>query len=348
MRTLLLLLLSLTVYFADAQQREAAESLVDEGVKYHDKEDYTAAIAKYDKALEIDKDNLRALTEKSYSFLAQKKYTSAISCCERALETHPGDKGLKYVYINCGTAWDGLDSVDRAVSVYDQGIKQFPKSYLLYFNKGIALHGARRYDEAALCFQQSARLNPKHASSHNALGRIAYMNNRRIPALLSFCRLLILEQQSPRAKEDFDDLQKIVKGNVEKTGKKSITITYNPNLGADSLVDNFNTIDLLLSMESAMDYDKKNKKKSEVELFISKMESVCSMLTETSKKENQGFCWHYYAPYFAEMHKKKLVETFGYIAFSASDDASVKKWIKEHSADIERFYNWSNTFVWDE
>ena len=47
-----------------AQNKADAEKLVDEGVAYHDKGDYDGAISRYDKALELDKDNLLAMTEK--------------------------------------------------------------------------------------------------------------------------------------------------------------------------------------------------------------------------------------------------------------------------------------------
>jgi len=49
-------------------------------------------------------------------------------------------------------------------------------------------------------------------------------------------------------------------------------------------------------METALDYDKKPKKKTEVKKFIEKIELVCSSLKE-SKNENYGFYWDYYVPF---------------------------------------------------
>lgn len=53
-----------------SQNKTAADDLVMEGIELHDNGDYKGAIAKYDKALAIDKDNLFALTEKAYSLLS--------------------------------------------------------------------------------------------------------------------------------------------------------------------------------------------------------------------------------------------------------------------------------------
>ena len=87
---LLLLIFSFWSTVSFAQQQAAAQKLVDEGVAYHDKGDYAGAIAKYDQALQLDKDNLLALAEKAYSLVVLGKNEEAIKYCQRALELHPG------------------------------------------------------------------------------------------------------------------------------------------------------------------------------------------------------------------------------------------------------------------
>jgi hypothetical protein len=94
-----------------------------------------------------------------------------------------------------------------------------------------------------------------------------------------------------------------------------------------------------------MDFDKKYKKETEVERFIRKFGSLCSILSE-SKTKNSGFFWDYYAPYFIEMKEQNLVETFGYIAFASSDNAEVSKWLKEHKNEIGKFLDWSKGYSW--
>ena len=94
-----------------------------------------------------------------------------------------------------------------------------------------------------------------------------------------------------------------------------------------------------------MDFDKKNKKKTEVEQFIRKFETVCASLQET-QKDNYGFFWNYYVPYFIEMKEKNFVEAFAYIAFASSDNPDVAKWLKAHKNDIDNFFEWSKSFEW--
>lgn len=349
--TILLLVFSLFCNTVFGQQNEEAEKLVEQGVAYHDKGDFQGAIDKYDKALQLDKDNLLALAEKAMSLLYLKKNDEAIKCCKRAIKKHQGDKVLQSVYVAYGNAYDGLQKTDKALKIYDEGIKLFPFFYLLHFNKGITLASIKEYDKAILCFQKSSSLNPKHASSQNALARLLKATDKRIPAILVLSRFLILEPQSNRAKDNMTLLQNIIKANVEQTGENAIKINISPAMLGDTTAEgktkenNFSVTDLILSMDAALDYDEKNKNKTEVEQFIRKFETVCVSLKGAQDK-NYGFYWDYYVPYFVEMKDKKFIETFAYIAFATSDYPDVDKWLKEHQKDIEKFYEWSGNFNW--
>lgn len=350
-KIILLLILPLLGNPVFGQQKEEAKKLVEEGIAFYDKDDYEGAINKYDEALQLDKDNLFALAEKAMSLLSLEKYDEAIENCQKAIKKHPGDEALKSVYVTYGTAYDALKEPARSLRIYDKGIKLFPHFYLLYFNKGITLSSVKKFDEAIICFQKSATLNPKHASSQNALGRLLIATEKRIPALLAFSRFLIIEPKTERAKENLSLLLTITKANVEQTGKNSIDININPTLLKNTAADgkakenSFTGTDLILSMDAALDYDNKNKEKTEVEQFIRKFETICASLKET-QKNNYGFYWDYYVPYFLEMKDENLIETFAYIVFSTSGDPDVSTWLNSHQAAINKFYAWSNHFAW--
>lgn len=292
------------------------------------------------------------MTEKAFSLLSLKKYDEAILLCKKSIEKYPDDKGLKTVFVTFGNALDGLKKTDKSVEVYDEGIKMFPEYYQLYFNKGVTLSSVKKYDEALISLQNAVTLNPKHASSHNAIARILYTQEKNIPSLFAFCRFLILEPQSDRAKGNLELLQKIVKANVEQTSKNNISISIDPKMLEDTSSNgkvkenNFSSTALILSMTSALDYDKTNAKKTDVEQFIRKFETVCASVEET-KKNNYGFYWDYYVPYFIELNKKKLLEPFAYIAFASSNNENVSKWLNSHQSEIDKFYEWSINYNWD-
>lgn len=341
------LLFFLFVSGAYAQNPADAKKLVNEGVVLHDKGDYSGAIDKYSKALEVDKDNLLALTEKAMSLNTAGKYDEAINVSKHAISVHPNGE-LENVYVSYANSLDHLKRTDEALKIYDEGIEKFPNYYQLYFNKGICYANSNKPDEAILCFQKSILISPKHAGSLNAIG-ILEMSDHRIPSILAFSRFLIVEPQTSRSKKNLERLKSLFQQGVTQTGEKAINITISSNMLSDSTgikkENDFSQTDLILSMASGLDFDKKNSKKTEVENFIRKFEVICASLEET-KKDNFGFYWQNFAPYFIEMKNKKFIEAFAYIAFVDSASEDVVKWHKKNQGELDKFYNWSKDYNW--
>ncbi|MFN8256296.1 MAG: tetratricopeptide repeat protein [Bacteroidales bacterium] len=124
-----ILLLFVFFYQINAQKKAEAEQLVTEGIKFHDKGDYQAAISLYDRALALDKDNLYALGEKAFSLLMIGNQDECITCCKKAIKVHKGSDRLNNVYVCYGNALDEKGEAEKALKVYDDGIKQFPEFY---------------------------------------------------------------------------------------------------------------------------------------------------------------------------------------------------------------------------
>ncbi|KFF06020.1 tetratricopeptide repeat protein [Flavobacterium reichenbachii] len=344
----LLLLLFFTGAFA--QNKAEAEKLVDEGVELHDKGDYTGAINKYDDALKLDKDNLLALTEKSLTLNASKNYEQGIAACKQAIAKHKNE-GLKNVYVNYGNALDHLKKADEAVKIYDEGIALYPDYYQLYYNKGICLSGLGKDVAATDSFQKSFLINPNHGSSLNAIGVLETGNNR-IPAILAFSRFLIVEPQTKRSQVVLEKLQKLMMQGVTQQNEKSINVSINSSMLSDAedksqtKENNFSSTDFILSISASLDFSEENKSKTDVEKFIRKFEVVCSSLVET-KKENFGFYWEKFVPYFREIERNKFIETFAYIAFVNTNSDDVLKWHEKNKAEVDKFYNWNSTYKWN-
>ncbi len=344
---LLLFLFPLFSRSAFAQQKEIADGLVQAGVILQDAGQADSAIAKYRQALELDKDNLLALEEMSYSFLSAGKYDESIGYAKAAIRTHPGDPELQTVYVSYGNALDGLGKTEKAIAIYNEGIKRFPVYYLLYFNRGISQNTLHKTDEAERSFQKSVSLNPDHPGSHHAIGHLLF-NKNNIPALLAFCRFLALEPAGRRAADNLENIQKLIRAHVTKSPEDRISVNISPDLldtKKTNQQNNFSSAELMLALSSAMDNDSSNINKTAVEKFIRKFSALCAYFKET-EKNGYGFYWDFYVPYFIEMNEKGLVETFAYIAFSSSKTPEVKEWMDAHQTEIDHFHTWSKGFPW--
>lgn len=342
------LLISLSAF---SQNSEKIDKLIDEGVSLHDKGQYSDALKKYDEALVLDPSNKIAFAEKSMTQLAMARYEDVILTCQLAIQKLPGQSGSSNFYVNYGTALDELKQSEKAISIYNQGLKIFPTSYSLYFNKAITLLRTENKPDAILCLQQTLRNNPEHLKSHRLLGLLLIESEQRIPSIFANSRFLILEPEGERAATTLTMLQNVMTSNVKKGPGNKITLNIGRNMLSDTTnaaatnENVFTATDLNLTMSAALDYDSKNKKKTEVENFIRKFNTICETLKETQAK-NHGFYWEYYAPYFIEMSNKGFIDTFAYLAFASTNKKNVTSWIKTHASEIDDFYKWSKTYYW--
>lgn len=330
-----------------SQNIDEAKIKVNEGITLHDSGKYNEALAKYDEALNLDKDNQLALTEKAMTLESLKRYNEAIEVSKQVLKLYPNEDN-RTLYVTYANSLDHSNKANEALKTYDEGLKKYPDYYQLYFNKGITLVNLKENDKAILSFQQATKLNPNHSSSFNALAILGQSN--RIASILAFSRYLIIDNKSARAKGNFDALMKLMNKGVSQTGENSISLSID-SATLDKVnkkkkgENDFSSTDMVLSMAAALDYDDKNKDKTDAQKFIIKFQTLCQSLTETQKNQ-KGYYWEFLAPYFIEMEKKNLIEPFAYIIFIPSKNSDVIQYNKEHSDKIEEFYNWSKNYNW--
>jgi Flp pilus assembly protein TadD len=339
---ILVVLVAFGSQIAFAQDPDGAAKQVTKGTALHDKGDFKGAIERYDRALELDKDNADALYEKAYSLTSMGDAKEAINICKKSIKA----KGSKNAYGLLGNLYDETNEPKKALKTYNEGIKAYPDDYMLHFNKGITLYNTQQTDEAQQSLQRALFINPNHPGSMSALSQIMYNKGNRIAAVMLLCRFLSVEPEGKRAVKNLAFLKKLMKGNVEKTGDKSVSIS----LGAVDKKDkenDFTTVELMIAMSDALvlSGDKVEEKKSESEAFADKITKLATNLGAMKEKQN-GFFWTFLAPYFIAMEKEKHVSAFAQIVLSS--DKNNADWLKAHEKEVEAFAEWSKYFEWSE
>ncbi|MCD1117989.1 tetratricopeptide repeat protein [Chryseobacterium turcicum] len=330
-----------------SQDKNAAKLKVNEGIVLHDEGKFNEALNKYEEALKLDKNNLFAFSEKAMTLEASKKYDEAIEICKLAITTH-NKEDIKTIYLTYGNSLDHSKRPQEALKIFDEGIKKYPEFYQLYFNKGITLVNDKQIEKSLELFEKSLKLNPNHPGSLNALG--ALNRDKRIISILASLRYLSVDNKTSRAKGNLDSVINLMGQGVSQTDEKNITLAIDSKTLEDvsknkKITNNFSTVDMVLSMTAALDFDEKNKNKTQCEKAIDKFDSIFAVLKEDQKKQ-KGFYWEFLAPYFIEMKEQKLVEPFTYIAFLPSQADDVKKYHENNNKEIQRFYEWNKNYVW--
>jgi tetratricopeptide (TPR) repeat protein len=109
------------------------------------KKEYSEAIRRYDKAIEIDPNNASAWTNKGLALAKIGKHNGAIECFDKALGIDPNNV---LAWTNKGYVLHGLGKYKEAIEYYDKALQVDPNNVLALNIKGAALNKLGRHKEA--------------------------------------------------------------------------------------------------------------------------------------------------------------------------------------------------------
>ncbi len=331
---------------------EKEQALLMEGNKCHDDGEYLAAVDAYNKLIALNPNNPLAYYEKSYSLMVlgeNKKSLKAILQATKYKSENPFQ-----IYLQLGNSLDNNNYHTEALDAYDKALEIDTSNYLVYFNKAITLIRLNRIREGQNNLRRSLKLNPDHAGSNLVLATTYSYDGYTIPALMAYCRYLMIEPVSPRAESAITGIQKIINSAVSQTGGKEYNIVL-PSIKQD-YDGNFYLVQLMMSLltagqiAKAAEADTLNAGKYPTHFLIKVVEilkGIFQEMLELEEKEDfsdSGFAWKYYAPYFIEMQREDLVEPFVYYIFQSTQDEYVKEWLKEHEQAVESLKIWNEKF----
>jgi tetratricopeptide (TPR) repeat protein len=360
----LLLLLLIPLSPVLAQDPIGARKLVDEGVELEDKGDHKGAIKKFDKALKIDQDNLLAMAEKAYSLNSLGEYEQSAAICQDIIEKHDGAKEAPMVYVTYGNNMDQMGRPEASLKVYDKGISVLPYLAMLHFNKGITLSGMGPDSSAAAmrCFERSARLDPFHPGTQNAMARLLARNATSIPTTLALCRFFILEPEGQRALENGRLLEQTLSGNTRKTSGGGTEIRVDASMLRDStdtvhVVNDFRDQELVWSVTKGLDLANELAKALEGSglqatvtvggpgtgsAFADKLDMLAGLLRD-GRGKNHGFLWEYHADWLIAVDNAGHLPVVARLAYLTKDKDALK-WVKEHESEVRDYFAWEQDY----
>ncbi|HVU84348.1 MAG TPA: tetratricopeptide repeat protein, partial [Puia sp.] len=157
-----------TCIITNAQQTALIDSreLISQGARLHDSGEYKKAIEIYNRVDRNDTNYVWSLYEKAMSCEADSQFEQGLAYCREALELRDQREQEPNLYVVYGDLLSDLKRYQEALDMYDEGLKKYPSSSLLFFNKGVVLIDQERYAEAEQIFKQTLLINPYMYSSH--------------------------------------------------------------------------------------------------------------------------------------------------------------------------------------
>jgi len=199
-----------TIEEAIALEPDAGINYYTRGMIYEKRGEFPAAVEDYLTTLELNPDSIDAvinLVELSANMndiararagvdaLLDKEPKSAKLLYARgrlAMETSDIDAGERALAqaICCepalGVAWYALAAIygmteryEEAVEAADRALREFPDDYILWLNRGQALHALKRYPEAMAGYDRATELEPTDGTAWFHLGRLLLLDLER-------------------------------------------------------------------------------------------------------------------------------------------------------------------------
>ncbi len=140
-----------------------ALSKTKEAIKLEDADKTDEAIALLEEAVKLAPDNYNCMYELAYGYSIKPDYPKAIEVCEKLLD-FKDVTGQAYQLL--GNCYDLMGNTAKAISTYDAGLKKFANAGYLYLEKGVVLMKLKEYNKALAVFENGIKVAPKHASNY--------------------------------------------------------------------------------------------------------------------------------------------------------------------------------------
>ncbi len=181
------ILFSLYVLSADAESKDDLDFLLDEGDKFLQMEEYEEAISYFDKVLEIDPENTKAISKKAQALLKLDNPKEIISFFDLIVTNNPENADVlgssffnKVLEIDPNNI-DALlyrgksasiffDRLEEANSYFDKVLEINPSHIDALYNKGDVAFQYDDFEKAILYFDKALDINPNHVNSLSGKG----------------------------------------------------------------------------------------------------------------------------------------------------------------------------------
>ncbi|HEX7810156.1 MAG TPA: tetratricopeptide repeat protein, partial [Thermoanaerobaculia bacterium] len=233
-----------------------------------------------------------------------------------------------------GNCLDGMGDTDGAIKTYRRGLKIAPEDTQLLYNLAVSLMSKNETAEAMKVLKKELGLQPNHASGHFALGTLFHQENFRAAALLEYLRFLSVQPSGDRAKVVAERALELMGAGVKNEGGGKITVTIDPDSRKEE--GDFSAFETTMGLTAASETLVENEKLREFDKKRGTVVTMLKILTELDLK-GRSYTHTTNIPFFKELAKAELLETFGAIALVSLGLDGTKEWVDAHGEDIKKY-----------
>lgn len=332
-------------------QHSDVHKLIQEGVALHDSGEYKKAIEKYNEAIKLEPKCMQATYELSLSYLALNDFKNAVKLSTVVIKSNneqlsPGAYAVK------SEALVGLEKVNEAIELLQEGLKKNGDAYLLHYNMALNYYKKGEVENALYHVKKAIDLDK---TDSGAFLLNAYALNDKglwVQSILSFQMFLLLEPDSKRSKNAFEEMLYMmrIKKNAKPVERSFIQQQMMRNMPDNALhpeeipplseEDGLNRNFVYHAITTTLDSLRNStEEEDEFVLFKTVNREIMNVLEKESKGSKTGILWTFYIPFFSHINESTFYETFcRYISVSYYPESL--EWWQQNRETAANFVNW--------
>jgi len=318
--------------------KEKAEDKGKEAVRLMENEKVDESILLLEEAQKLDPASFDIPYELAYAHYLRKEYTQAITILEK-IENHKNATDRLYQLL--GNSYDNIKKGNKAVEVYEKGLKKFPNSGYIYLESGILQYNKREDIKALNFFEKGIEVAPELASNYYWAAKIFCRSTEEVWGMIYGELFMNLERNSERTAEISKLLFDTYKNKIKITGEYTFSVSFSKN-----------------STINSNDLKKPDKMKLPFGSGIYEQTLMISMLTVKSIDMNSldsirsNFVDNYYLkgynktyPNVLFSYQKKVkeaghLEAYNHWILMKGDEAGFDNWLSTNKVKWESFRKW--------
>jgi tetratricopeptide (TPR) repeat protein len=331
----LFLLLSFLLFANLSFSQSKIDSLIQEGIKFHDEGKYEKAIKLYNEALKLEPKEVQLNYEIALSSLYLKDYDNTIKYSDIVINCNDVEKETKrQAIITKGSALDYLGRTSESIELFEECLVKYGPNYLLYYNLGVDYYNIKEYTKAEDAFVNAINQKKDHPGSHYMLGFLMNDLNRKSLCMMSLYYFLYLEPTSERSKKAYKLLNSVHNKFIKKNDNNEGTTIF-----IDKEVSESSVLDFSYGMQKVIDLRNIDTTKTKDDIFTDNAKSFI-YFTNTIKYDKLKSIWlELYVPFFSDLSKTNHMEVFcNYVGISSSKTS--RKWLEDNKDKVREFDKW--------
>ena len=261
------------------------------------------------------------------NFYIEKKYDEAISRLKTVDVSLLNKEELHEYYLLYTNILDDADKPSEALVLFNEGVKLFPESYLMYYNRSIAHIRLKNRQAAVDDLFKSIEIYPNYFRAHYLLGTIAIENGNLAEGILAITTSILHDTDNRITPTAVKYLNYELAKKFEEPKEK---VVFEGS-------EQFSNINNIIKKQFALSKGYK----VETDLDITYIRQLQATLSELSKIQgSKGFFAQRYLEFYKRLRQSNQFETFSYRLFQNYDAPDIQKIMQKKKGELQKFNEW--------